>query len=291
MARSREIVKRRRSVANIRKITKTMEMIATAKFKKAFTRASKAKPYTEKLSELLRSLSAGAAELNHPLIRRNESNKVLVLVLTSNRGLAGAYNSSIIRLAQRQLHELRDQGRPTELRLSGKKGIAYFRFVGANAAKTYLEFDDKTPYAAVEKLADEFMDLYARGEIGEVRIVYMRFVSAALQYPHVLSLLPLKPAEKKETEKPALALDQYIFSPTAGEILANLIPMTVRTELFQCFIDAIVTEQTARMRAMKAATDNAEQMIKALGRQYNRARQGQITSELLDIIGGANALA
>ena len=293
MATTREIVKRRRSVANIRKITKTMEMIATAKFRRVLNRAVGSKPYTEKIAELVSTLMTGSAQAIHPLMEENtESNRVVLLVLTSNRGLCGGYNGNIIRLANHQIKLLTDSESEIELRVSGKKGISSLRFAGHEIHHAYTDFDDKITFAQVEELAGELMDLYCSKEINRVRVVFTRFISSARHYAEALDLLPIRALaeEEDDEETPDISIEDYLFSPTREEILSELVPVAVKTELFQCFMDAVVSEQVARMSAMKAATDNAQQMIQALTRQYNRARQSQITGELLDIMGGAEAL-
>jgi F-type H+-transporting ATPase subunit gamma len=269
-----------------------MEMIATARFKKAHIRAVGAKPYTEKISQLVAALGGGEDCVEHPLLRKNEDvNRTVLLVLTSNRGLCGGYNSNVIRMASHQIKLLGDAEREIDLRVSGKKGMGSLRFMGHKINIGYTEFDEKTTYETVESLADEYIDLYSRGEIDAVRVVYTKFVSSARHYAEVMHLLPLGGlGEEQEEEKASSQVEEYIFSPGAEEILNELIPTMVRTELFQCFIDAIVSEQVARMNAMRAATDNAEQMIRALARQYNRVRQNNITSDLLDVVGGAEAL-
>ncbi len=295
MATTREIVKRRRSVANIRKITKTMEMIATAKFRRAMNRAVGSKPYTEKIAELVSTLRAGAGTVIHPLMEEHtESSRVVLLVLTSNRGLCGGYNGNIIRLANQQIQQLTHSHSTMDidLRVSGKKGISALRYAGHEIYHSYTEFDDKITFAQVEEFADELIDLYGHKQIDGVRVVFTRFISSARHYADVLDLLPIRaPApEEIDEEMSDFNIEEYLFSPTMEEILSELVPVAVKTELFQCFMDAVVSEQVARMSAMKAATDNAQQMIQALTRQYNRARQTQITGELLDIIGGAEAL-
>lgn len=292
MANAREIVKRRKSVSNICKITRTMEMIATARFKKAFDTSVGARPYTEKIAQLVTSLAGGSGQIDHPLLQVNtQSNRTVLLVLTSNRGLCGGYNSNIIRMASGQIQQLKQAGRQIDLRASGKKAIQYFKFTGQHVDAAYTGFDNKTTYADVEAMADEFIDLYTKKEIDAVSVIYTRFISSAKFNPEILNLLPLASLEQDQSKAASeINIEDYIFSPSAEEILRSLIPTTVRTRLFQCFTDAIVSEQVARMRAMKAATDNADQMIRALSRQHNRARQTQITSELLDILGGVEAL-
>jgi len=292
MANTREIIKRRKSVANIGKITGTMEMIATSRFKKAHIRSVGSKPYTNAITRLVAALSASNGKIVHPLLEKNDvSNKTLILVLTGNRGLCGAYNSNVLHEAKRQIAEIQKEGGEIELRASGKKAIQYFRFIGQEASAGYTDFDIKTTFADVEVLADEFMDLYRKKEIDAVQVVYTRFISTARFYPEVLDLLPLAALTDPLDQRPyGTFVEDYIFSPEPEEILQELIPTTVRTRLYQCFTDAIVSEQVVRMRSMKAAADNAEQMISNLTRQYNRARQSQITGELLDIMGGVNAL-
>ncbi len=293
MASAREIVKRRQSISNIRKITRTMEMIATARFKKAFNKATGLRPYTEKLVHLVSSLMAGGSgHIKHPLLEKNcETGRVIVLVLTSNRGLCGGYNGNILRLSETEFRRLRKLELDCEWHVSGKKGIQYYRFKGHSISRSYTEFDEKTSYVRIEELADNFIELYETKQIDAVEVVYTRFFSSAKFNPEVMTLLPidtdgLEPSEAQHQ----VNIDDYIFSPGPMEILQELIPNMVRTRLYQCFIDAIVSEQVNRMRAMKAATDNANEMIKALTRQYNRARQTQITGELLDILGGVEAL-
>jgi len=271
-----------------------MEMIATAKFRKALLRAVGSRLYTEKIAALVSLFPAGSVESVHPLLEKNtESNQVVLLVLTSNRGLCGGYNGNIIRMANHQFKLLTDREIGIDLRVFGKKGISTLRFAGYEMSHTYTEFDDKLTFAQVEELADELIDLYCHKQIDGVRIVFTRFLSSARHYADVLNLLPVGGPAQPETaaeEKPAVNVEDYLFSPSAEEIFRELIPVTVKTELFQCFKDAGASEQVARMRAMKSATDNARQMIQALTRQYNRARQSQITGELLDILGGAEAL-
>jgi F-type H+-transporting ATPase subunit gamma len=293
MATTREIVKRRRSVANIRKITKTMEMIATAKFRRTLNRAVGARPYTEKIAALIATLMAGSDQAIHPLMEENaESKRVVLLVLTSNRGLCGGYNANIVRLARQQIQQLADSENEIDLRVSGKKGISALRYAGHEISRRYTDFDDKITFVQAEELADELIDLYGNKQIDGVRVVFTRFISSARHYADVLPLLPIRAPAPEEFDEEAsdVRIEDYLFSPPAEEILSELVPVTVKTELFQCFMDAVVSEQVARMSAMKAATDNAQQMIQALTRHYNRARQSQITAELLDIMGGAEAL-
>ncbi len=290
MAKPRVIVKRRKSVRNIRKITRTMQLIATARFQAAFNRAVATRPYTERLAELVANISSAMeGEVAHPLMKAREGAKRdALLVITSNRGLCGSYNTSVLRRAIVQLTENPD----SDVYMVGKKGINYFRFLQREMVERITDFGDTPRFSQVEPLANTFMDRFTKGELASVHVCSMRFHSVSRQSPDVIRLLPLAPAPQAVGTKVAKQAEvQYEFSPDPKELLAELLPATVRIRLFQCFTDAAVSEQVARMVAMKAATDAAGDMITALTRQYNRARQSQITMELLDIVGGANALA
>jgi F-type H+-transporting ATPase subunit gamma len=289
MANRRVLVKRRKAVRNIRKITRTMQLISTARFQAAFNRAVATRPYTEKLAELVADLSRAAGDVDHPLLRTNEgASKAALVVLTSDRGLAGGYNASVLRTAIGHLDE-QPGGITTDVHMVGKKGISYFRFLRRPVAEQTSGIGDRPRFEQVEPIANALIDRFVRGEIASAHVAYMKFLSAGQQRPVVVQLLPLQP-EVKEGEEKARPVE-YEFSPDPKELLDELLPATVRIRLFQAFNDAAVSEQVARMVAMKAATDAAQDMIKALTREYNRARQTQITMELLDIVGGANALS
>ncbi len=248
------------------------------------------KPYTEGVFELVRELAATAGNVSHPLISGNDAGKKgeareLTLIITSDRGLCGPYNGSIMRTA---MHYLRATPGAMNgvIEVVGKKGAGFLKFAGLTVGKTYA-VGDKPTYESIETLAQAFMDRFISGEIAGVKVVFMRYISAGRQAPTVMQLLPLKPpATAGEVRKPV----EYEFSPPAEELLADLLPAAVKATLFQAFNDAIVSEHVARMVAMKAATDNAGKMGKRLTRQYNRARQAQITTELTEIISGAAAL-
>jgi F-type H+-transporting ATPase subunit gamma len=291
MANRRALVKRRKAVRNIRKITRTMQLIATARFQAALNRVIATRPFTGKVAELLADLSRAAGDLEHPLLKPNEGAKVSdLLVLTSDRGLAGGYNANVLRAAIAHLDEQKAQGLEPRVHMVGKKGIAYFRFLRRPVAQQTSGIGDRPRFEQVEPIANALIDRYLRGEIASAHVAYMRFLSAGQQRPMVVQLLPLKPEMKEKKEEKAQLVD-YEFSPGPRELLDELLPAIVRVQLFQAFNEATASEQVARMVAMKAATDAAGDMIKALTRQYNRARQTQITMELLDIVGGADALS
>ena len=291
MANRRVLVKRRKAVRNTRKITRTMQLIATARFQAAFNRAMATKPFTQKLAELVADLSRAAGGLDHPLLEtHDEVPRSALVVITSDRGLAGGYNSNVLRAALTHIDELKERGIETDVQMIGKKGSNYFRFLRRPMAEQIASVGDKPRFDQIAPIANALMDRFVRGEIASAHVAYMRFVSAGVQRPAVVQLLPLSTEQTATDEAPARPVE-YEFSPDPRQLLDELLPATMRAQLFQAFNDAIVSEHVARMVAMKAATDAAGDMIKLLTREYNRARQTQITMELLDIVGGANALS
>jgi len=292
MAKARAIVKRRKAVRNIRKITRTMQLIATARFNQAHKRAQATKPYTEKITEVVGELS-GAIEgqVDHPLLRVNKgTGRTALLVITSNRGLCGGYNSRVWAAGLEHFRARESSGMKVDLHLIGKKAVGYARFRGLPTSSTNIRIEDKPQFRDVEPIARGFIEQYANMELDSVYVAHMKFISVGRQTPELLQLLPLQQMTPDDAESEPAEQVEYDFMPEPLEILAELLPMTVKTRLYQCFTDAAVSEQLARMVAMKQATDAAEDMIKYLTQQYNRARQSQITTELLDIMGGAEAL-
>jgi F-type H+-transporting ATPase subunit gamma len=321
MAKARAIVKRLKAVQNIKKITKTMQMIATAKFQRSLKRAVSTKPYTLKVRELVAELAASVGDVSHPLLRKSgDAKREAVIVITSNRGLCGAYNGSVLRKAQGFLKNLAKGGTGIDLYCSGKRGASFFRFAKMPIADN-VKISDTPQYKEVEPWADKLLEQFITGKIDAVHLVYMNFISTSSQKPEVLSLLPLsglmgavdriaQDLAEKEAQVKAGTMDAkrtgadvraekvqtstgasiYDFSPSASEILDELLPLTVKTAFFQAFLDATSSEHVARMVAMKAATDNADQMAKDYTREYNRARQSQITTELSEIMGGVEAM-
>jgi F-type H+-transporting ATPase subunit gamma len=290
MAKTRALVKRRKAIQNIRKITRTMELIATARFKKAMDRAQEAEAFTRKIAELAADLSANAVNVKHPLLEKHpEVKNSLLLVLSSNRGLCGGYNASILREATGRLRQVQAEGATLHAELSGKRAIAYFRFQRIPAEKTYTQFEEKPTFEEVEELANRYIHAYTSGAIDRVDVTYMKFLNAARQVVVVETLLPLSAVGPQGAAAPQRPVE-YEFLPDAGELLEEILPVSFKVRLFKCFLDAAVSEQIARRVAMKAATENAQEMIKTLTSQYNRARQAQITKEIAEVIGGAEAL-
>lgn len=294
MASTRVLVTRRKAIRNIRKITRTMELIATARFKKAMDRATEADAFTRKVAELAADLAASATNIQHPLLAKRDTVKnSVLLVLCSNRGLCGGYNGSILREASAALRATQAAGIHVHLELSGKRAISYYRYQGVTAEQSYTHFEDKPTFEEVDVVASRYLADYIAGRIDRVDVAYMKFLNAARQTPVVETLLPLsslapEPGRKVVEEKKTPV--EYEFLPSAAGILEEILPMSFKIRLFKCFLDSAVSEQIARRVAMKAATENAGEMIKDLSLKYNRARQAQITKEISEIIGGAAAL-
>lgn len=286
MASTRELVKRRKAIRNIRKITRTMELIATSKFKKAMDRASQATAFTQKIGELAADLTQSAGAVQHPLLEvRTEIKNAVLVVLCSNRGLCGGYNASILRDAMARLREAKSAGIEVQVEASGKRAINAFRFQRIAMAQTYTQFEDKPRFEEIEPLANRFIHDYVSGKIDRVDVAYTKFFNAAKQAAVVETLLPLGTVSQQSASK-----IEYEFLPDAKGILEEVLPVSFKVRLFKCFLDAAVSEQIARRIAMKAATENADEIIRNLSQEYNRARQSKITTELSEIIAGATAL-
>jgi F-type H+-transporting ATPase subunit gamma len=299
MAKARALDKRRKSIRNIRKITRTMELIATARFKKAMDRAHAAAAYTQRITQLVNDLVASGLEVSHPLLAaREKTERAVLLVLTANRGLCGGYNSIVQRAALARDQELQQTVPAVELEVSGKRGIAGMRFRGLKPTQTFTHFEDKPTFAEVDVLANRYLQAYAAGQLDRLDVAYMRFETVSRQSVTVETLLPLGSLALPATgakaaaaqPAPAPSTVRYEFLPSAESILAEVVPTSFKVKLFKCFLDAAVSEQVSRMVAMKAATENASDLIKQLSMAYNRARQSQITGEIMEIIGGVEAL-
>lgn len=292
MAKARALDKRRKSVRNIRKITRTMELIATARFKKAMDRAAASTAYTKRITQVVANLAHAGLSVTHPLLEpREEIKHARLLVLTANRGLCGGYNGNVQRVAFTRWEELKKLAPKTSLEVSGKRGISAFKFREIKPDATYTHFEDKPTFQEVDALASRYLDEYVTGQLDRLDVAYTKFESASRQVAVVETLLPLGTLTGAEAAaEKAHQGTQYEFLPSAESILEEVVPTSFKVKLFKCFLDAAVSEQIARRVAMKAATENADALIKSLSMTYNRARQGQITSELLDLMGGVEAL-
>lgn len=283
-----------RSVQSIKKITRAMELIATSRIVKAQQRVSASTPYAEALT---RALEAAAANTNvdHPLTTANPSpTRAALVIVTSDRGLAGGYSSNALKEAETFAGLLRSQGKEVLPFLLGRKGIGYYRFRERTMAGEWSGFSEKPSYADAKTVAEALITEFARptdeGGVDEIHIVYTQFVNAAVQKPVVQQILPLV-SESAEAESAQGPKALYDFEPSVEEVLDALLPRYVESRLFNAFLQASASEFSARRRAMKAATDNAEEMIKSYTRLANAARQAEITQEISEIVGGANALA
>lgn len=292
MANIRELDKRRKSIRNIRKITRTMELIATARFKKAMDRASAANDYTQRITQIVRDLAAAGLEVSHPLLaERPQVKSSTILMLTSNRGLCGGYNGSVIRAAVQRRNELNAAATDLRFEISGKRGISAMKFRNVPIDESYTKFEDQPAFNDVALIADRLMDDFTAGRMDRLDVAYTRFVSISKQEAVVETLLPFaQPAAEETTADANKSRQDYEFLPSAASILEEVVPASFRVKLFKCFLDAAVSEQIARMVAMKSATENAGGIIKQLSMTYNRARQSKITQEIMEIIGGVEAL-
>ena len=292
MANARALDKRRKSIRNIRKITRTMELIATARFKKAMDRASAATAYTARISQLVKDLSQSGLEVGHPLLEPHENPRhATLLVLTANRGLCGGYNGNVIRGGLSRHSELSESMEQLTFEVSGKRGISAMKFRKVATDAEFTQFDDQPGFEEVEVLANRYLEAYAAGTLDRLDVAYTRFITSSRQEATVETLLPLGALETDEAaDTDSRGESMYEFLPSAESILEEVVPSSFKVKLFKCFLDAAVSEQIARMVAMKSATENADDMIKNLSMTYNRARQSQITGEIMEIIGGVEAL-
>ena len=289
MAKGRELKGRIKSVENTRKITRTMEMVATSKLKRAQDRVVAARPYAAALAEVMSNLYSPALAERFPLLRQPaQERRAAVLVLTSNRGLAGAFNANLLREARLLLARLEGQGTQVELHVVGRKGIGFFRYVGRALAAERTDITDRPAAADAASLVDGLMEAYAGGALDAVYVVHAKFNSAMSTPPATVRVLPVAPPARDAAA--AGVQRDYLLYPSAEALLTELLPSYVRNAVYRALVETAAAEQGARRTAMKSATDNAGEMINVLRRTYNRARQAQITQEIAEIVGGAAAL-
>ncbi len=291
----RELRERRASVSTIKKLTRAMELIAASRIVKAQQRAAAAGPYAR---ELTRAVSAVAtySNVDHPLTtEKPDAKRAAVLLITSDRGQAGAYSSSVIREGERLNQLLREDEKEIIPFLSGRKGIAYYTFRQREIAQSWSGDSDAPSFARAREIADALIEKFLtpteEGGVDEIHIVFTRFVSMLTQRPDVIRLLPLEVVEGEEPPAADDVLPLYEFEPSAEEVLDGLLPKYVASRIHYCMLQAAASELASRQRAMKSATDNAQDLIESLTRQFNQARQAQITQEISEIVGGASALA
>jgi F-type H+-transporting ATPase subunit gamma len=289
MAKGRELKGRIKSVENTRKITRTMEMVATSKMKRAQDRVVAARPYANALREVISSLYSPDLADRFPLLRQPTASpkRAAVLALTSNRGLAGAFNSNLIKEARALVTKLEAQGAEVELHLVGKKGLGYFRYVGRAIASSRIDITDRPTAQNASELVDALMQGFIAGQVDAVYVVYAKFNSVLSTPPTAERVLPVTPPERGKEKG---ATPDYLLFPSAEAILTELLPAYVRNAVYRALVETVAGEQAARRTAMKNATDNASEMLNILRRTYNRARQAQITQEIAEIVGGSAAL-
>jgi F-type H+-transporting ATPase subunit gamma len=292
----REYRARIKSTESMKKITRAMELIAASRIIKAQQRAQAAAPYAR---ELTRAVSAVAtfANVDHPLTTEEENPvKAAVLVITSDRGLAGAYSGSVLKEAERLFERLRSEGKEVDIFVGGRKGQAYFKFRNRPIVQSWTGFSDQPSYDVASEMGDALIEAFLKdqgeeGDVDEVHVVYTRFRSMLTQEPTAVRLLPLEIIEGEEAPNAEEALPLYEFEPSPESVLDGLLPQYVQSRIFFALLQAAASELAARQKAMKSATDNAEELIKKYTRIANQARQAGITQEISEIVGGVNALA
>jgi F-type H+-transporting ATPase subunit gamma len=286
----RTLRRRIRSVQSTRKITRAMELIAASRIVRAEQRVAAARPYSEQITEVIRNLAAAGAGTSHPLLAERERvGGVAYIVIAADRGLAGAYNSTVIRTAERAVRETQSGAMSYSLILGGRKAEAYFRYRGYTVTTTVAGRSEQPPYEDAKELARVAMEQYTEGQVDRVELVYTRFLSVGSQQVTKVRLLPLEAVSAQRSEG-AGPQAEYEYEPAPDEILAELLPRYVEARVFAAMLDAAASEHAARQRAMKAATDNADELIKNLGIVANKLRQAGITTEIMEIVGGAEAL-
>ncbi|MBM4439215.1 MAG: ATP synthase F1 subunit gamma [Candidatus Rokubacteria bacterium] len=292
MATLRDIQRRIKSVQSTQKITRAMKLVAAAKLRRAQERILSARPYASKMAELLGNLVSGQGSdgAPHPLLEQREGPRRQVVIITADKGLAGAFNSNILR---RSIEFLRTQATAdVTLVVVGRKARDFYRRRPYTIKRDMIGFWDRLAYSHAQELADAFMAQYLEGEVDEVHLIYNEFRSVAVQRPVRVQLLPIPKADETAANDPnaADAAVDYIYEPGPEAILGDLLPRHVRMQVYKALMESLAGEYGARMTAMEAATKNAKEMIDILTIQYNKARQEKITKELLDIVGGAEAL-
>ena len=293
MAKGRQLKGRIRSVQNTRKITKTMELVATSKLKRAQDRVVSARPYAAALREVIGDLMTPELAERFPLLRRppppskGGPRRAAVVLLTSNRGLAGGFNANLIKEARRRIESLEAEGYEPEIHVVGKKGAGYFKYVGRALASARADIGDRPTAEHAAELVAPLIEAYERGELASVDLVQAQFLSAISTPPATVRVLPVEPPAAKDGARTARP---YLLEPGADEILAKLLPLYVRNAMYRGLVETVASEHGARRTAMKNATDNAGEILEVLKRTYNRQRQAAITQEISEIVGGAAAL-
>jgi len=293
MASVQDIKRRVRSVQNTRKITRAMELVAAAKLRRAQTRIEAMRPYAERMQELMVGVARASSSVRGlPLLQRRDVRTTAILPLTGDRGLAGAFNAQILREAFGQERSLRGAGVEARWLVSGKKGASTLRFRRYEVAQAWTGFSDSPQYADAQAIAHRISELYAEQEVDRVVVIYNQFESALTQRVVAQEILPIPESllEGDEEERSQALLGDFIYEPEPEKILERLLPVYVETELYRALLESAASEQGARMTAMRNASKNAGDLIESLTLQMNRARQAEITQEILEVVAGADAL-
>ena len=294
MANVQDLKRRIRSVRNTRKITKAMELVASARLRRAQTRIEAMRPYADRMLELIGGVARAATSVRTiPLLQRREVQTVAIVPLTGDRGLAGAFNGQVLRRALQLERELRSEGKDVRWLVAGKKGRSTLTFRRYQVTQAWTGFSDRPEYRDAQAIAHALAELYVEGEVDAVRVVYNRYVSPLVQQVTVQEVLPIEEhlleTDEEERREDALRGD-FIFEPEPEEILERLVPVYIETEIYRALLESAASEQGARMTAMRNASKNAGELIDSLTLAMNRARQAAITQELLEVVAGADAL-
>ena len=288
-AQLRVVRRRIRSVQSTMKITRAMELISASRLTRAQERVAQARPYTEEITAALESIVSTEGTISHPLLEhRSEADAAAVLVVTSDRGLAGPYNANVLRTAEELMAKLREDGMEPKLYVTGRKGVAYYRFRQRPVEQSWTGFSDAPSYADADAIVKQLVEEFVSLRVDQIHAVYTDFISAGSQRAVARRFVPLVIEEVEEA--PPEPIPQYIYEPSPERLLDALLPRYVGARVFTAMLESAASEHAARRRAMKAATDNAHELIDALTRQYNQARQAQITQEIMEIVGGAEAI-
>ncbi|OLZ44810.1 MULTISPECIES: F0F1 ATP synthase subunit gamma [Amycolatopsis] len=303
-AQLRELRSRIKATKSIGKITKAMELIATARITKARAKVAASRPYSDEITNVLSALAGASANLDHPLlVERPNPKRAAVLVITSDKGQCGGYNSNVLKATEELLTLLREQGKEPVVYVTGNKGLSFYRFRGRDVAESWTGFSDQPGYVNAAEAGELIVESFLNGAddesgnadgilgVDEIHVVYTEFVSMLTQRPVAKRVAPLEVEYVEgEEEKPESLLPSYEFEPSAEKLLAALLPKYINTRIFAAMLESAASELAARRTAMKAASDNANELVNTLTREANQARQAQITQEISEIVGGANAL-
>jgi F-type H+-transporting ATPase subunit gamma len=288
-AKLRETRRRIRSIESTKRITKAMELIAASRILRAQQTVQQSRPYAELITQVIQNVASQIDEVAHPMLeQRSEPSAAAIVVVTSDRGLAGAYNSNVLRTTEELVAKVRRAGLEPKLFVAGRKGVSYFRFRERPVEQSWRGFSETPSYRDAKAVADAVIEAFTSGAVDEIHLAYTEFASALTQRPRARRLVPMVVEETSERPGP---LPLYIFEPSPEKIFAELLPRYVEARVYSAMLESAASEQASRRRAMSAATDNAEELIKVLTRVANQARQSEITQEIMEVVGGAEAMA